>query len=210
MKTVAVATLGASIGLVGGCSTSMNERPWLGQTENMARGGVVYLEVVAAPERPEHPLVDDPPSLTSLDRSGWRPVAVVVPVDGVASRRTYAYEQLLTVSTARQRGDFPTEISALELSGGTRQVQALEGLANPLTALVDGLVMVPRMIVHCPAREVYNFPRSYWRADTTTLRGPLPGTQAVSAERPEEVVSEPPAVAPAPERPEAPASNGSK
>ncbi|HYE61070.1 MAG TPA: hypothetical protein VD997_03660 [Phycisphaerales bacterium] len=193
-----------AITLLAGCSTTMNERPWIGQTENNARGGAVYLDLVRAEERPEAPLTSDGPSVVSLTRENWRPMVFTVPVDGVASRRNYTTELHFTDTTARQRGEHPTALSALELSGPTRTEQALEGLVNPFNAFGDAVLMPARMAVHWPWREVYSFPPSYWRAPEYVLRRPLTADCALSQEH--EVP--PPAQAPAErpvERPEAPA-----
>lgn len=214
LRNVAGLTLVLLAGGLAGCSTTMNERPWIGQTENDAKGGAVYLDLVRAEERAEAPLTDDKPSVVSLTRENWSPVLFVVPVDGVASRRTYTTEIYYADATARQRGEHPTPISSLELSGPTRTEQALEGLVNPFNAFGDLVMMPARMAVWWPWREVYSFPPSYWRGPEFVLRRPLAGTMADSVngqvapppqgpsapvlERPETPVQ------PAPERPEVP------
>jgi hypothetical protein len=209
---IALFSLPALVAL-SGCSTTMNERPWIGQTENDARGGAVYLDLVRAEERPEAPLTNDPPSLTSLSRADWRPVVFTVPTDGVASRRAYTYELFFAKDTARQRGEHPTQLSALELSGSTRFEQAQEGLVNPFVTFGDAVLLIPRMVTHWPWREVYSFSPSYWRGTDYLLRKPE-GARAVPSQREEvpppaqppvgqavERADTPPAV---PERPEAP------
>jgi hypothetical protein len=155
---------------MGGCTTTMNERPWMGQRENDARSGVVLVEVLRADERPEVPLVDDGPSLTSLDRSNWAPVVVTLPVDGVAAHRSYTNEKLLVRSTARQRGDYPTAVSSVDLSGNTRVEQWAESWLNPGIAFLDLVLLAPRMIAHSPTKEAYAFTTPHWRASTTVLR----------------------------------------
>ena len=203
MRNLAILLSTAALAALSGCRTTMNERPWVGQTENDARGGAVYLDLVRSEERPEAPLTNDGPSLTSLARDNWRPVIFTSPVDGVASHRAYTYELQYADSTARQRDEHPTVLSALELSGNSRTEQALEGLANPFVTFGDAVLLVPRMIVHWPWREVYSFPPSYWRTPEYILRQPLPGSGIAS--QVEEVP--PPAQAPLTtplERPEAP------
>jgi hypothetical protein len=196
-----------TLALLSGCSTTMNERPWIGQTENNARGGAVYLEMVQGEERPEAPLTNDGPSLVSLSRDNWVPVVFTVPVDGVASRRAYTYQVTYADATARQRGQHPTPLSALELSGPTRMEQAWEGLANPFVTFGDFVLMPVRMVMHRPWREVYSFPPSFWRSPEYVLRRPT-GVAAETSQIDEvpPPASQPPAGQPV-ERPEAPSGS---
>ncbi len=163
-----------ALGMLGACArTTRNERPWMGQKEAGEQYGVVYLDSIRPDIRPETAVIDDRPSLWSLTRENWEPMVFAVPPDGVASRRTYAHERFLTRETARQRGDYPTQLTATELGGDTRGVQAIEGVMNPFIALVDMIVLPARMIAESPYREVYAYPESYWRAAATTLRSPV-------------------------------------
>lgn len=186
------------------CDTTMNERTWLGQHENNAKGGLVQLALLRADERAEGPVLDDSPSLLSLDRTNWAPTVVVSPVDGVAAHRSYANEGFIARATARQRGDHPNALSALDLSGTTRVEQWAESWLNPGIAFLDVALLVPRMVIHQPWEEAYTFPSQYWRAPATVLRR-LPAGEAGAVADPGPTLDVAPAADTQPaQRPETP------
>ena len=204
MKPTSLLLLLCAAAPLTGCNTSMNERTWIGQHENDAKGGLVLIDMLRPDDRPEAPAVDDGPSLVSLERTNWAPTVVVSPVDGVAAHRAYASESHLTRATARQRGDHPTALSALDLSGRTRVVQWAESWSNPGVAFLDVFLLIPRMVVHHPWDEAYTFPSQYWRAPTTVLRR-LPAGAETPAVDPGPTLDVAPTDAPEPVlRPEAP------
>jgi hypothetical protein len=204
MKPTRLLLLLCAAAPLAGCNTDMNERPWIGQHENDAKGGLVLVELLRAEERAEVPTLDDGPSLVSLDRRNWAPMVVVSPVDGVAAHRSYANEGFIARATARQRGDHPTALSALDLSGTTRTEQWAESWLNPGIAFLDFALLVPRMVKHQPWDEAYTFPSQYWRAPTTVLRRLPAGTETPAVD-PGPTLDVAPTDAPEPvSRPEAP------
>lgn len=95
---------------------------------------------------------DDPPSLTSLSRDHWPATEVLVPVDGVGHRPTYRGQPPYALHRLpRQRGEFPTAETALDLDGHPSRVlgaeNATETVAAPLGAAVDAVLIPPRLIV---------------------------------------------------------------
>ncbi len=111
---------------------------------------------------------NDTASLTSLDRSGWEPVAITVPVDGVRHRPEYRFfAPIGTSDLGRQRGEYPTAISALDLDGGRPSSQArfFESILTPIHSSIE-LVRLPFvMIMHRPWQETWSplGPESYDR-----------------------------------------------
>jgi hypothetical protein len=136
----------------------------------------VHLDAFREPGRPETPPGPDAPSITSIARTNWQPMVIVSPIDSVAATRTYAVNYIWSDATARQRGQSPTPVSSLELTGGSEMTQMWESLASAPIAFAGGVMILPRMITHSPTREVRYFPEQYWRAPADTLRKPLAGT----------------------------------
>ncbi|MBK9189800.1 MAG: hypothetical protein IPM33_12685 [Phycisphaerales bacterium] len=144
-----------------GCAPS-NERATLGE--------VVAMEALAmTPTRPEGTR-DDQGSLTGLSRANWGRQAFLVPVDGTAGNTTYATSFSMIDDTARQRGQFPTAISALDTNDGFTAMQWAEAGASAPMAAWDFVLMGPRMFRSAPWHEVRGPRDSYWRATPTTLR----------------------------------------
>lgn len=143
------AVLGAGLG---GCSPSppVNRDPSIGERVWLE---AIQPEKVTPPLPPLAPGEADKPSLAagSLDRSHWKVRAVVMPVDGTSHRPTYATGPAYTHSTARQRGEFPTIETALELGDReSRWSEVFEGLAWPFWAGADVALAPARMIAQPP------------------------------------------------------------
>jgi hypothetical protein len=155
--------------LLAACSTG-NDRPWTGNDD--LAGGAVHLDAFTDPGRPEGTAIPDKPSLVSIDRSNWAPQRMVSPMDAVSATRTYTVNYMWTDATARQRGQMPSPVSSLELSGDSYQDQVWEAAASWPLAFVGFLMIAPRMITHSPTHEVRYFPQQYWRAPTETPRKP--------------------------------------
>ncbi|MBL8756829.1 MAG: hypothetical protein JNK35_00190 [Phycisphaerae bacterium] len=99
------------------------------------------------------PAAGDAPSLRadSLDRAHWAVRPILVPIDGTAHQPTYATGPSYARSTPRQRGEFPTLDSVLDL--GDREsawAEVYEGFAWPFWAGVDLALMPARMVMHEP------------------------------------------------------------
>lgn len=121
-------------------------------------------------------------SLVAIDRSNWEAQTFLVPVDGTGHRPTYATTLELKNSTARQRGEFPTELSALELHGGYTDEQLVESFDSPLLALGSCVIIPIRLFVEPQTLTKYSPRKSYDR---------WPGPAKTSRQLAEEVVQEP-------------------
>src|SRR5690606_11428909 len=108
------------------------------------------------------------PTLTGIIRSDWEPTVIFVPVDGTAHFPTYAERLHLTSATTRQRREYPTPTSALELTEGSGNDQAMEALGNVGLSVLDVVLLLPRLVVE-PAWHVRWSPdvayARYWYPD---------------------------------------------
>ena len=123
-----------------GCATPDNDRLTLGTTAD---------PVVVFPAIEQGAPITDAtgPSITSLDRSGWEPMAVVVPNDATEhyphfTRLQPRYDK----GTARARGQYPTALTALEQEGSFGSIFA-ESIAWPGYVAQDAVLIIPRAIV---------------------------------------------------------------
>lgn len=83
----------------------------------------------------------------SINRSGWERTEFLVPVDGTGHRPTYTAWVMLKNSTARQRGDFPTATSALELTDGFTDEQFTESWTAPMVTFGSVFAIPVRLFV---------------------------------------------------------------
>lgn len=111
-------------------------------------------------------------SVTKIGRADWPLMNVLVPVDGVAASPTYATTHTFTQTTARQRGEHPTALTALELGGNTTWQQYGEMSIAPFTATTDLVCMIPWMFAAGPAEESPVKPAMHWRAPVNIARVP--------------------------------------
>lgn len=163
--------------LAGGCVDS-NDRLAVGDTlivESVTPPPVI--EVDAAPSAPR---ADDGPSLTGLDRSNWTAREFAVPFDGTRHHPHYRGTLALTDATARQRNEYPTLASSLELDdadtgrqfrGGIEQqfddswwARLGEVATMPFFALGEGLLIVPKLVGEPQALEEWSPSEPYERS----------------------------------------------
>lgn len=119
---------------------------------------------------------DDPPSLTSLDRSAWEPSVYSLPVDATQHRPTYRVQFPNGPSTLkRQRGEYPTTSSALELDGGSTwsRDRFFESILEPIHASLELARMPFAMAIYQPWRQAWSPMGSYERVRN---RGERPET----------------------------------
>ncbi len=162
--------------LLSGCVADGNQSNTLGRKQDFTPS----LEAVQLPgvadnnSRPDTDARSDRPSLaragSRLNRGAWEPVPFVVPVDGIDALPTYSRHTRFTASTARQRGDYPTPISALELSGDSLVDRRDEALFAPIDSFAQALFIVPRFFFVQPWEDVRHEPQRYWMAPGTTQR----------------------------------------
>lgn len=109
---------------------------------------------------------DDPPSLASLDRSAWEPTVYALPVDGTHHRPTYRFlAPIGPRQLRRQRGEYPTTMSALELDGGSTwsRDRFFESILEPIHASLELARMPFAMAIYQPWRMTWSPMGSYDR-----------------------------------------------
>jgi hypothetical protein len=124
---------------LGACTNSANERTRFGAEPSEAPFPVF-----------ENPDLADAPSVTGLDRSDWPEITALSPVHGVAHGPTYAPGMFDREDLARERGEYPSPVDALDLSRADGGDEALFALQTHGLAVLDGLLLVPRMVVRPP------------------------------------------------------------
>lgn len=150
------------------CRSEVNDRTTLGAPG--AASAVRLSDIHGAGQRAETPRSDDATSLAGLSRASWTRQTVEVPVEGTYALRRYTRTYHMTETTSRQRGEFPTPMSTLELTGDTGNEQALEALVSGPYALYEGVVLIPRLFFVRPCEEIRATPEEHWRAPVSTMR----------------------------------------
>ncbi len=140
MKTTPIAGL-LTAALLSGCISTRND--------GLALGGDVQLEGFSPPA-PVAQEINDGPSITGMDRSHWHETPLVVPVNGLAHKPTYIRVRTAANATRRQRGEYPTLDSSLELAPDTLGIARREAFFAPLRAAWDLVMIVPRAAVTRP------------------------------------------------------------
>jgi len=151
------------------CTTG-NERGSIG---NGAANNTVKLAIFRGEGEPPPP-TPDAATTTSLSRSNWQTKTVLVPMDGLASKPTYARSHIWTDKTARQRGQMPTDLTALELDGDTYWTQVEQSAASPAFALWDAtrFVLWDAWVDPPWDEHVYPLRPGYQRAALGSQRAP--------------------------------------
>src|SRR5688572_18057510 len=93
-----------------GCAVQYND--------SLALRDGVHLEALS----PHHlsPLpANNQPSVTSVERPDWEPMRILVPVDGTAHNPIYVRVRPKVRRMPRQLGEYPTEMSSLDLPWNT-------------------------------------------------------------------------------------------
>lgn len=171
----------AVAGLLAGCGTSQNTRTAIGEPRmsvspgepSLLRDRAVQLPGLAGDARKDAGLNQEKPGSTrlslgtSLGREHWALTPILVPIDGVAGKPTYARWLEYTDETSRQRNEFPTAISALELDGDGDEQQLEMLMAGPRS--LGGAALIPfRMVMHSPFKDVRHVPQPGYRAAPAT------------------------------------------
>lgn len=151
------------LALLAGCATPQNDRMTIGQS--------VMLEAYTATPAPTEGEPAEQvatPSVNGMSRAHWQMTPILVPVDGGVARQTYAKRASGTDSTRRQRRQYPTALSSLELTNGSEEDQEGEAALNVLLALSDVILIIPRALIDWPSKtrtspdEAYN---RYWNPE---------------------------------------------
>lgn len=149
-RGIACATTPLIIGSViaCGCADNANQRLTIGESIPLASFPPDVIEMKldenGEPLPPQRP-ADDLPTVMGLDRSNFAPHVYAVPIDGTRHEAHGSDRLALPRETARQRGEFPTALTALE-TGGNRSTrwQIAEAFAQPLyaaTGIVTSVVV---------------------------------------------------------------------
>ncbi|MBC7836085.1 MAG: hypothetical protein H7Y88_13445 [Phycisphaerales bacterium] len=130
---------------------------------------IVLPALSPAPIDPE-PAEPSQPSLTSLSRDNWEPQMFAVPPNTIEHQPTYSSHARVADEMARQRGEYPTEDTAVLNSGDkSRWYQVGEAILEPFASALDIVMFIPRALVKHPW-ETESSPRdAYQRAPATTL-----------------------------------------
>lgn len=173
-QTAAAAALAV---LASGCVDS-NDRLTVGDT--LVVESVTPPAMVDADTAPSAPRADDGPSVVGLDRSNWPSREFSVPFDGTRHHPHYHGELAFTDATARQRNEYPTLSSSLDLDGAETGRQFQDGVdqqfdeswwarlgevaAMPFFALGEGLLIVPKLVGEPQALEEWSPSEPYERS----------------------------------------------
>lgn len=153
-------------GMVSGCVTPSNDRVTTGHGPRGAKMEAFTADSGRAGRRDAPaPQSSAGPSLQGISRDNWTATTYLVPVDGTAHRPTYTRRVIGTNSAARQRREMPTADTALELTQGSGNDQALEALLQQGNAALD--------VVLLPIRLVWQPPwTTMWSPDESAARFP--------------------------------------
>lgn len=135
--------------------------------------------------RPESKPTADSASIDGLSRAHWQSTTVIVPVDGIEGYPRFTREHPKALATARQRGEYPTEMTALELSGDTYGDQWQEAVESPMWSLVQAVSMPYRFIWVQPWDSIRHLPDQHWRAPVNTAR--LTSAEVAASNEPERI-----------------------
>lgn len=102
-------------------------------------------------------------STNALNRDQWSTTTVYIPVDGTAHRPTYNSNRRPTQVTARQRGEYPTIQTALELEEDSIDAQIAEAPIALGRAVIDA-VSIPGGLV------MYHQGMTRWSPDISYQR----------------------------------------
>jgi len=144
--------------------------------DRLSVGNTLIVEGIAPPKEIDldeaitaKPRADDGPSVVALDRQNWSTTDFVVPYDGTRHRPQYTSTLRFTDRTARQRNEYPTLSSALDLNGDEYGDDSWwnrlgEAAVMPFFAASEGILMVPRLVGEPQWFEVWSPTEAYERS----------------------------------------------
>ena len=91
----------------------------------------------------------EPGGFVRVDHSTWETTTIVVAQRQVEVNPNYSTMFAIDHTTARQRGEMATAVTALE-DGGDNGNLALEGVVAPFMAALDLVASPVRMFIHAP------------------------------------------------------------
>ncbi len=149
--TVAVTLLAASAALFAGCNRQ-NHSLKLGQELELETFRTAPVEPAATSALPSGVLANDATQVGTRD--AWAQTEVEVPNDGVYHRPLYKTEYSRVKYTPRNRGEFPTAETALDLQDSRATVKQIKEtfLFTPGILIYDTVTAPFRMVIH-PATQ---------------------------------------------------------
>lgn len=150
-----------------GCTHESNDRHRLGES------GTLPAFTVSP-----HTLPPINPGITGLDRDNWEPITLLIPVNGTAHQPTYTTSAFDTATLARQRGEFPTAESALELIDPDEDDEILFAIEAHASAALDAVLLVPRLLLRPPTESDWSPTLGYGRAPLADITAPGCGADA--------------------------------
>jgi len=132
--------------LLTGCASSLE----LNRRDDLL-GSEPLPDLAATPPAALATARDDEPSLRrdTLDRSSWETTTVTVATGQVERQSGYVSPWRTDGSTARARGEAPSEATVLEAAGEPGSL-AFEGLVQPLQPATDLVVSPARVVMQPP------------------------------------------------------------
>ncbi len=157
MKRRLLLIVPVSAASLAGCVSVDNDAVTLGPT--------VVLPTFAAPGRDARAMPNDSPSNPTLGQRTWEPTYYLVEEKNVWHTPVYTtpVDDYLD-STARARGDFPSEATALQDRQRPHGKAVFHAMYAPFVAAGDAIMLVPRMVFVARPTGVQDSPnRGYER-----------------------------------------------
>lgn len=105
----------------------------------------------------------DAPTISGLSRANWSSVRVTPTYLGLRTTRPYTKGPRYSTELARQRGEFPAITTVTdETSEVGRWELVAEGFAAPGWALLDLLLLGPRLLMEPPWKPVAYETKNFW------------------------------------------------
>jgi len=173
----------AVVSALAGC-ISRNAQPGVGVDQTTVPAIDLASEGASLPESSE--LSSERPTPLPLDRSGWERVELYIPTDDILHFPTHRTDWHLA-RAARERGEYPDPLSAIEIHDRTPGERFIEGLAVEVGAITDALLLPFRIVWIEPHWEptrarssgYQRLPSQRWTAEVVSARAlPLPVTAA--------------------------------
>lgn len=137
-RTRSLVVLLSTAAALAGCTSSENDRFRFGEDGTIPAFGV---DPAALPGD------DGRRSVTGLDRTDWETVVFVVPVHGTAHQPTYAPGAFDLGTLPRQRGEYPTAETSLDLGEPDSGTEAWFAVRTHGMAVVDTVMLLPRLVM---------------------------------------------------------------
>lgn len=161
LTSAAIALVAIPLAALTGCTSPQNDRLELGTDL-----------LLPTFQEPVHVMSAAGPSITGLDRSNWALEVFEVPVNGVAHQPPYAPPTYDLAALPRQRGEEPTPETALDLGEPDLGAEIGQTFRSHGLAVLDALLIVPRLVIRPPTATNWSPTGSYERAPALVITAP--------------------------------------